>query len=106
MRIRSPTSRGYYRIRYSLFDTVCAVGSPALALWARDATFFSQEAVIYCLISLSFSLIAFSVFRVHEGVSRYFSVGDAVDVVKAVVSAELTTGVILFIFTRLDNIPR
>src|SRR3954469_20592812 len=105
MRLRSPTSRGYYRIRYSFFDTVCAVCSPAVALWARDAPFFSQEAALYCFISLSFSLIAFSVFRVHEGVSRYFSVNDAVDVVKAVVSAELATGVILFIFTRFDNIP-
>jgi lipopolysaccharide/colanic/teichoic acid biosynthesis glycosyltransferase len=106
MRTGSPASRGYLRIRFSLFDTVWALGSPIIALALREAQIVSVDGSVYCLISLAFSLLAYSAFRLHDGVSRFFSVKDAWNVVRAVACAEVMTCVLLFTLTRLENIPR
>jgi lipopolysaccharide/colanic/teichoic acid biosynthesis glycosyltransferase len=106
MRTGSPASRGNLRIRFSLFDTIWALGSPIIALAIRDAQILSIDGSVYCLISLAFSLLAYSAFRLHDGVSEFFSVKDAWNVVRAVACAELMTCILLFTFTRLDNIPR
>jgi lipopolysaccharide/colanic/teichoic acid biosynthesis glycosyltransferase len=106
MAIGSPASRGYFRIRFSAFDTAWAIASPMTALAIRDAYILSYEGLLYCSICVALSLIAFSAFRLHDGVSRFFSVNDAWDVLKAVAAAELMTCILLFTFTRLDNIPR
>jgi lipopolysaccharide/colanic/teichoic acid biosynthesis glycosyltransferase len=106
MRTGSPASRGYLRIRFSLFDTLWALGSPVIALAIREAQIVSIDGSVYCLISLAFSLIAYSAFRLHDEVSRFFSVNEAWNVVRAVACAELMTCILLFTLTRLDNIPR
>jgi len=106
MRNSSPASKAHFRIRFSLFDGVWALASPIMALAIRSAPIFSIEAAYYCLISLVFTLIAYSAFRLHDGVSRFFSVHDAWNVVRAVASAELMTCLVLFTLTRLENIPR
>jgi lipopolysaccharide/colanic/teichoic acid biosynthesis glycosyltransferase len=106
MAIGSPASRGFFRIRFSPFDTAWAIASPMMALAVRDAYVFSYEGLLYCSICLALSLTAFSAFRLHDGVSRFFSVNDAWDVLRAVAAAELMTCILLFTFTRLDNIPR
>jgi lipopolysaccharide/colanic/teichoic acid biosynthesis glycosyltransferase len=106
MRTGSPASRGHLRIRFSLFDTLWAAGSPIIALAIREAQIVSLDGSVYCLISLAFSLIAYSAFCLHDGVSRFFSVNEAWNVVRAVACAELMTCVLLFTLTRLDNIPR
>lgn len=105
-----PSSRGSFGIRLSLFDFGWAVVSPLLALYVRDAPALSYEGLLptflYCSLSVIFSIIAFSAFRIHAGMTRYFSVLDAIDVTKAVVTAALTTYVVGFMLTRLDGIPR
>jgi len=106
MRAAAPASRGHLRIRFSLFDTIWALGAPVIALAMRDAQIVSIDGSVYCLISLAFTLIAYSAFRLHDGVSKFFSVKDAWNVVRAVACAELMTCLLLFTFTRLDNIPR
>ena len=106
MRTGAPASRGHLRIRFSLFDAVWALGAPIIALAVRDAEIISVDGSVYCLISLAFTLIAYSAFRLHDGVSEFFSVKDAWNVVRAVACAELMTCVLLFSFTRLDHIPR
>src|SRR5262249_11838193 len=106
MRTGLPVSRGYLRLRFSPFDTIWALGAPLVALALREATVLSPDGLLYCLISLAFSLIAYSAFRLHDGVSRFFNVDDAWNVVKAVACAELMTCVVLFSLTRLENIPR
>src|SRR5262245_57698159 len=110
MRNGSPSSRAPLGPRLSIFDLFWAAASPYLALVVRDAPVLSsgspRDAVLYCFISLAFSLIAFVAFRVGDGMTRYFSVQDAMDVVKAVVFTELTTGTVVFALTRLDGIPR
>src|SRR5438067_1648289 len=110
LRTRLPASRGGLRARVSLFDSILAFVSPLLALLVRDALILSYDgavtALLYCLISAAFALIAFLIFRLHDGIPRYFSAHDVLDVVKAVICAELITSVVFFTFTRLDGIPR
>jgi lipopolysaccharide/colanic/teichoic acid biosynthesis glycosyltransferase len=110
MRFHLPTSRGSFRFRLSLFDAFWAIASPLLALYIRDAQILSYDGLIptlvYCSLSVAFSLIAFSAFRIHEGMTRYFSVHDAIDVTKAVVVATLMTYVAVFTLTRLQGVPR
>ena len=110
MRIHLPSSRGYFRVGISLFDTFWAALSPLLALYVRGAYILSQEgaatAALYCGISFVFALIAFLAFRLNDGLSRYFSVHDAINILKASVTAGVMTAVVLFTFTRLEGIPR
>ncbi len=110
MRMRSPTSRGSFRIRFSVFDTLWAAATPLLALYIRDALILSYEGaqivIFYCVVSLVFSLIAFLIFRIRDGMSGYFSVHDALNVAKAVLLSELLTTIVLFTVTRLDGVPR
>lgn len=105
-----PSSRAGFRLRLSPIDVVWAALAPPLALYLRDALILSAQgaptAFLYCGFSFVCTLIAFLAFRVSAGISRYFSVHDAVSVVSAVIAAGLTTTAILFTFTRLEGIPR
>jgi lipopolysaccharide/colanic/teichoic acid biosynthesis glycosyltransferase len=84
--------------------------SPLLALYFREAYILNAKGInivlVYWALSLGGSLIAFLAFRLSDGVSRHFSVHDALDVVKAAVAAGLMSSVILFTFNRLEGIPR
>ncbi len=110
MPARSPSSQSALRLRWSLFDVVWAALAPYYALMMRDSYTLSydgmQAALVFCLVSFVYSLLAFAVFRLRDGMARYFSVHDASEIAKAVVIAELMTCTTLFIFTRLEGIPR
>jgi lipopolysaccharide/colanic/teichoic acid biosynthesis glycosyltransferase len=109
MRSHAPSSRAYFRLRVSAIDASFAVLSPLLALALRDAPVLSDRSYslfLYWACCTSFSLISFSFFRLEHRGARYFSVDDIFDIVKAVVVAELLTATALFLFTRLDGIPR
>ena len=105
-----PSSRGSISFRLSIVDVLFAAVSPLLALYFRSAYILTAEGVplviAYCGISFVSALLFFLIFRVHEGIAQYFSVHDALVVVKAVVWSELLTCVVLFTFTRLEGIPR
>jgi len=110
MRIRPPSSRAAFRVRLSSIDICLAASSPLLALYLRDAYILSYEGatttVVYCVVSLTFSLMAFVAFGIREGTPRYFCVRDTINIAKAVVIGELTTCVMLFTLTRLEGVPR
>jgi lipopolysaccharide/colanic/teichoic acid biosynthesis glycosyltransferase len=110
MRIPSPTSCVRHQVLVSSSDVAWVIVSPALALWLRDADLLSHTwvgaSLIYCVVSALFSIVGLFIFRVQDGMARYFSVHDAIDIAKAVVFAEFVTCVILFSLTRLDGIPR
>jgi len=110
MRTRLPTSRAFIRIRISTVDSFCAFAAPLLALYLSNALILASkdfsEVTLYCAVSLVFSIVAFLLFRVHDGMSRYFSVHDALDILKAAGFSQLLTTVALFTVTRLDGIPR
>jgi lipopolysaccharide/colanic/teichoic acid biosynthesis glycosyltransferase len=108
----SPTSRSSLSIQYSLFDAALAALAPLLALSLRNAPVlnWSEQGLIsaggYCLLSLIFSLMAFTVFRIHSAIPRYLSINDIIVVAKAVFLGEFLTCAVLFSVTRLDGIPR
>jgi len=106
-----PTSRGTIKLRFHGFDFVWAVISPVLAFYLSDANRLNagqieKTILLYSSVALVASVIALLIFKVHEGVERYFSVYDALAVGKAVVVAELVTCVVLFNVMRLEGIPR
>src|SRR5256885_13883732 len=102
LRTQLPSSRGAITSRVSVFDTVWAFIAPLVALAIRDAYILSYDGIVttllYCVVSGAFSLIAFLIFRLHDGLARYFyfSAHDALDVVKAVICAELMTCAVFF----------
>ena len=109
MRLPSPTSRtGRLVVQWA--DLFCALGSPILALFLRDPDIFSRTdatmLTLFWLCSGIFSLLGLFVFRVRDGVTRYFSMHDALNIAKAVLFSEVMTCLLLFTLTRLDGIPR
>jgi len=109
MRVPSPTSRSGSRVYLSVWDVFWALVSPILALYFGNVDlWYADWSVIgyYWALSAGFALIAFFAFRVQDGMTRYFSVHDALDIAEAVLFAQLMTCAALFTLTRLDGIPR
>jgi lipopolysaccharide/colanic/teichoic acid biosynthesis glycosyltransferase len=108
VRVHSPTSRSGSRIYLSIWDLFWALVSPILALHLRDVDLNADWSVIanYWVLSAGFAILAFFAFRLQDGMTRYFSVHEALDIAEAVLFAELMTFAVLFTLTRLDGIPR
>src|SRR5215813_6130715 len=110
MRVPSPTSRTGRRTYLSLWDLFWALTSPFLALIVRDPTLVQtpdwNAVAYYCVASSGFALLAFFAFRIHDGMTRHFSVHEALDLGEAVLLAELMTCAVMFTLTRFDGIPR
>jgi lipopolysaccharide/colanic/teichoic acid biosynthesis glycosyltransferase len=110
VRVHSPTSRSGSRIYLSIWDLFWALVSPIAALYLRDVDIQSNAdwSVIasYWVLSAGFAILAFFAFRLQDGMTRYFSVHEALDIAEAVLFAELMTFAVLFTLTRLDGIPR
>ena len=110
MYVPSPTSRSRKKIYLSVWDLLWAVVSPPLALYLRDPTIVFEHdwsmIAYYWSLATAFALLAFFALRLHDGMTRYFSVHQALDVAEAVLFAELMTFLALFTLTRLDGVPR
>jgi lipopolysaccharide/colanic/teichoic acid biosynthesis glycosyltransferase len=112
MRIPSPSSHGFFRFRFSFFDSFWAALAPVLALYIPGAYILTPSngglglAIFYCVTSFACMQIASMVFRLNNGISRYFSVHDALNILKAVFTAVFASSLIVFTFTRLEGIPR
>ena len=108
MRVPSPSSRSGTRIYLSLWDLFWALVSPILALHLREVDVAADWSVIanYWVLSAGFAILAFFAFRLQDGMTRYFSVHEALDIAEAVLFAELMTFAVLFTLTRLEGIPR
>src|SRR6266481_9684080 len=111
MGVPSPTSRSGRRVYVSLWDLTWAAASPIVALWLRDGDGLLLRADwnavgLYWALASGFALLAFFALRIQDGMTRYFSVHDALDIAEAVLFAELMTTAALFTLTRLDGIPR
>ena len=110
MRVHSPTSRSGSRIYLSIWDLSWALTAPVLALYLRDPNVIfnsdSSALTYYWVLSAGFSVLALFAFRLQDGMTRYFSVHEALDIAEAVLFAELMTFAVLFTLTHLDGIPR
>jgi cytochrome c oxidase subunit IV len=100
VRVHSPTSRSGSRIYLSIWDLFWALVSPIAALYLRDVDIQSNAdwSVIasYWVLSAGFAILAFFAFRLQDGMTRYFSVHEALDIAEAVLFAELMTFAVLF----------
>ncbi len=106
-RLHSPSSRTRILSRVSLFDLFWAGVSPALAFFVRDAGIYRIDALeIYCAVAFVASLLTFQLFKLSEPMSRFFSVRDAVEVIKACAISVSLAGAFLFTFTRMEETPR
>src|ERR1700731_1277969 len=110
MSMPSPPSRSGQRIYLSVCDLLWAVASPLVALYLRQADILYRDdwtgVALYAGMSAGFALLAFLVLRIQDGMTRHFSVHEALDIVEAVLFAELMTLAALFTLTRFDGIPR
>lgn len=110
MRVPTPTSRTRRRTYLSVWDLFWALTSPFLALILRDASLVQtpdwNAIVSYWTASSGFALLAFFAFRIHDGMTRHFSVHEALDLAESVLLAELMTCAVMFTLTRFDGIPR
>jgi lipopolysaccharide/colanic/teichoic acid biosynthesis glycosyltransferase len=110
MRVHSPTSRSGGRIYLSVWDLSWALASPILALYLRDIGLLANGdwsvIVNYWVLSAGFAILAFFAFRLQDGMTRHFSVHEALDIAEAVLFAELMACAALFTLTGLDGIPR
>ena len=110
MGLPTPTSRRKNKVYLSIWDAFWALLSPLLALWMGDALVLSQQdwsmIATYCALSSGFAVMAFMAFRLQDTMTRHFSAHDALDIIEAVLFAELMTYGFLFTLTRLDGIPR
>jgi lipopolysaccharide/colanic/teichoic acid biosynthesis glycosyltransferase len=111
MRIPSPASRGAFRLRFGFFDIAWVILSPVFALYLSNAYVLSfadgvWTVVLYCAVSAASAAVSSLIFRIQDGMPRYFSVYDAIEVSKAVFVAELVACIVLFSITRLEGIPR
>jgi lipopolysaccharide/colanic/teichoic acid biosynthesis glycosyltransferase len=110
MRVPSPSSRNGNRIYVSIWDLFWALISPIVALYLRDVDMVGHTdwTVVgyYWALSAGFALLAFFALRIQDGMTRFFSVHEALDIGEAVLLAELMSCGVLFTLTRLDGIPR
>src|SRR4051794_18504136 len=110
MQVLTPTSRNGRKVYLSLWDLAWALVTPILALYLRDIDILLRPEwsaiAYYWVLSSGFALLAFFVLRIHDGITRYFSVHQALDIAEAVLFAELMTCAAMFTLTRLDGIPR
>jgi lipopolysaccharide/colanic/teichoic acid biosynthesis glycosyltransferase len=109
-RFKSRTSTDVPWENIASLDLIWGALAPAIALVARDPVLFSwsqlDSSLIYVGVSALLTAASFIWFRLSHSVSRYFSVDDALSVLKASAVAVGVTVVICFLLWRLDNIPR
>src|SRR5262249_11295887 len=82
VRVHSPTSRSGSRIYLSIWDLFWALVSPILALHLRGVDVNADWSVIanYWVLSAGFAILAFFAFRLQDGMTRYFSVHEALPI--------------------------
>ena len=109
-RTRVPASRVRLGRQISVLDTALAFAAPVLAYFLRDPNILQMVDIstllIYAILSAIVSTIAFRLFRVAQGMPRYFAFDDAVGIAKASFISVTVVSAILFTFTRLEDLPR
>ena len=109
-RARMPASRVRLGNQISISDALLAFGSPLLAYFLRDPNILQMAdlstLLIYAILSALVSTIAFRLFRIAQGMPRFFSFQDAIEIAKASFVSVTVISAILFTFTRLEDLPR
>lgn len=109
-----PTSKSRIQAKLAVTDVFWAVTAPVIALALRDPGLlepgdFPKEipaTYLYALVAILCAIAALLAFRVSNGLNHLFSVQDALAVGATVALAVASSSVVLFVFTRLDGVPR
>lgn len=107
MKIKRPLNRNLFAV---LHDTLMAAASFLLALYLRlgDALLYQQPPFLW-LSTAAFTVAAvafFISFRLYRGLWRYASMRDLLALAKSAALAVVIFYGMLFMFTRLEGIPR
>jgi lipopolysaccharide/colanic/teichoic acid biosynthesis glycosyltransferase len=110
-RILLPTSKTGRRWRVSLFDVLCGAIAPIGAFALRDTAmlvddYYLYDVYFYAAVSCVITAIVTMAFRLGDILPRYFSFGDAAQVLKASATSVMLSAAVAFFVTRLDNLPR
>jgi lipopolysaccharide/colanic/teichoic acid biosynthesis glycosyltransferase len=114
MRLASPASRMRLRLRLVGLDVVWAALSPFAALALRDPGLLDAgdfpthipETYQYAFLTILCTLASILLFRLGDGLSRFFSLHDALVICAATACAVASSSAIGFTLTRLDGVPR
>ena len=106
-RLRKPSSHTRLLSRVAVWDVAWGGASPLVAFLLRDGTIYSPTVVsAYCGISFLASLLVFQWFQTGSPIARFYSIRDALELLKACALVAALSAVALFLFTRLEDAPR
>jgi lipopolysaccharide/colanic/teichoic acid biosynthesis glycosyltransferase len=106
-RLKRPSSHTRLLSRMAVWDAAWGGISPVLAFLLRDGTVYRPGLVAeYCGIALLASLLIFQWFRTGSPIARFYSMRDAVELLKACALVAALSAVGLFLLSRLEEAPR
>jgi lipopolysaccharide/colanic/teichoic acid biosynthesis glycosyltransferase len=107
LRLKRPSSHARLLSRVVVLDVLWGAFSPLAAFVLRDGTIKSPGGVeVYCGVAFLVSLLVFQWFKTSLPISRYYSIRDAWELLKACVLIAALSAVASFVLTRLDDAPR
>ena len=107
LRLRKPSSHTRLLSRVAILDVVWGGISPLAAYLLRDGTILRPNGVTDLLRHrVSASLLVFQWFQTSSPISRFYSIRDAFELIKACVLIAALSAVASFVLTRLDEAPR
>jgi lipopolysaccharide/colanic/teichoic acid biosynthesis glycosyltransferase len=106
-RLRKPSSHTRLLSRVPVYDIAWGGLSPAVAFLLRDGTIYSPGVVVaYCAAGLLASLLVFQWFQTGSPIVRFYSLRDAMELLKACALVAALSAVTLFLISRLEDAPR
>lgn len=106
-RLGKPSSHTRLLSRVAVWDVVWGGFSPLAAYLLRDGAILRPNGTItYCGVAFLTSLLVFQWFRTSSPISRFYSIRDAFELIKACALIAALSAVASFVLTRLEEAPR
>lgn len=107
LRLNKPSSHTRLWSRLAILDVAWGGVSPLAAYLLRDGTVFYPKSVgIYCGIALLASVLVFQWYQTSSPIARFYSIRDALQLLKACFLITAISAVASFLLTRLEEAPR
>lgn len=114
MRSKIPTSYSPRKLRLSIFDVLWVIVAPILTLALRDAELLAWPTMpldppgpyLFVFVTIAFAIPALLICRAGDAIQNTFSVPDLYTIGAVVALTISASGLVLFLLTRLDGIPR
>jgi lipopolysaccharide/colanic/teichoic acid biosynthesis glycosyltransferase len=102
-----PSSHTRLLSRVAVWDVLWGGFSPLAAYLLRDGTILRPNGTVtYCGVAFLTSLLVFQWFQTSSPISRFYSMRDAFELIKACVLIAALSAVASFVLTRLEEAPR